>query len=137
MAGLATADSITNPDEMFSKAGINLVKARANSVDRQKKIVELSDGGEAPYDKLLLAVGASPIVPQIEGTDLQGVFTLRDVPDAEAMMAFLKERRPKKLVFIGAGFISLETASLLAASKPDGYDVTVIGRRAHPLPFML
>lgn len=137
VAGLATADSITNPDEMFSKAGINLVKVRANSVDRQKKIVTLSDGSEIPYDKLLLAVGASPVLPQIEGTDLHGVFTLRDVPDAEAMIAFLQERRPRKLVFIGAGFISLETASLLAASKPDGYDVTVIGRRAHPLPFML
>jgi NADPH-dependent 2,4-dienoyl-CoA reductase/sulfur reductase-like enzyme len=137
VAGLATADSITNPDEMFTKAGINLVKARANSVDRQKKIVTLSDGGEATYDKLLLAVGARPTMPQIEGTDLQGVFTLRDVPDAQAMMAFLKEKQPGKLVFIGAGFISLETATLLAASKPDGYDVTVIGRRAHPLPFML
>ena len=137
VAGLATADSITNPDEMFSKAGINLVKARADGVDRQKKTVALLDGSEIPYDKLLLAVGASPVMPQIEGTDLRGVFTLRDVPDAEAMIAFLKERRPKKLVFIGAGFISLETASLLAASKPDGYDVTVIGRRAHPLPFML
>jgi NADPH-dependent 2,4-dienoyl-CoA reductase/sulfur reductase-like enzyme len=122
---------------MFSKAGINLVKARATEVDREKKIVVLSDGGEAPYDKLLLAVGASPIVPQIEGADLHGVFTLRDVPDAEAMMAFLTEKQPRRLVFIGAGFISLETATLLAASKPGGYDVTVIGRRAHPLPFML
>ena len=75
VAGLATADSITNPDEMFSKAGINLVKARADSVDRQKKIVALSDGSEIPYDKLLLAVGASPVMPQIEGTDLRGVFT--------------------------------------------------------------
>jgi NADPH-dependent 2,4-dienoyl-CoA reductase/sulfur reductase-like enzyme len=65
------------------------------------------------------------------------VFTLRDVPDAEAIMDFLEERRPAKLVFIGAGFISLETAALLAVSKPDIYDVTVIGRRAHPLPFML
>jgi len=137
VAGLATADSITNPDEMFSKAGINLVKARATGVDRQGKMVALSDGGEAPYDKLLLAVGASAIVPQIEGADLRGVFTLRDVPDAEAMVHFLQERQPKKLVFIGAGFISFETATLLAASKPDGYDVNVIGRRAHPLPFML
>ena len=137
VAGLATADSITNPDEMFSKAGINLGKARATGVDRQGKMVALSDGGEAPYDKLLLAVGASAIVPQIEGADLRGVFTLRDVPDAEAMVHFLQERQPKKLVFIGAGFISFETATLLAASKPDGYDVNVIGRRAHPLPFML
>jgi NADPH-dependent 2,4-dienoyl-CoA reductase/sulfur reductase-like enzyme len=137
VAGLATANSITNPDEMFLKAGINLIKARADSVDRQKKTVALSDGGEAPYDKLLLAVGARPILPQIEGTDLQGVFTLRDVPDAEAMMAFLKERQPRKLVFIGAGFISLETATLLASSEGNEYDITVIGRRTHPLPFML
>lgn len=137
VAGLATADSITNPDEMFSKAGINLVKARATRVDRQGKTVVLSDGGEASYDKLLLAVGASPNVPQIEGADLRGVFTLRNVPDAEAMIDFLKEKRPSKLVFIGAGFISLETATLLSASQANDCDVTVIGRRAHPLPFML
>jgi len=137
VAGLATADSITNPDEMFSKASINLLKTRATGIDRQKKVVALSDGSEAPYDKLLLAVGAHATLPQIEGTNLRGVFTLRDVPDAEAMIDFLQERRPRKLVFIGAGFISFETATLLAASKPGSYDVSVIGRRAHPLPFML
>ena len=137
VAGLATADSITNPDKMFVNAGINLIKARATHVDTDKKIVGLSDAGEIPYDKILLAVGASPVVPMIEGRDLDGVFTLRSVPDAEKIMNFLEERKAKKLVFIGAGFISLEMATLLSGSKPDYYQMTVIGRRGHPLPFML
>ena len=137
MAGLATADSITNPDEMFSNANINLIKARATHVDTKQKAIELSDGREVPYDKMVLAVGATQVVPQIEGHELEGVFTLRQVPDAERIRAFIDERKPKRLVFIGAGFISLETATLLSASRPDYDDMTVVGRRAHPLPFML
>ena len=137
VAGLATADSITNPDKMFGNAGINLIKARATRVDTDKKMVALSDGREIPYDKILLAVGAGPVAPMIEGRDLDGVFTLRSVPDAEKIMGFLEERKAKKLVFIGAGFISLEMATLLSDSRPDYYRMTVIGRRAHPLPFML
>lgn len=137
VAGLATADSITNPDEMFAKAGINVIKARATHVDTNQKIVALSDGREISYDKMILAVGASQIVPMLEGRDLEGVFTLRQVPDAEKIRAFLQERKPKRLVFIGAGFISLEMAALFSASRPDDYNITVVGRRARPLPFML
>ncbi|MDY6954664.1 MAG: FAD-dependent oxidoreductase, partial [Thermodesulfobacteriota bacterium] len=130
-------DSITNPDQMFANANINLIKARATHVDAKEKVIELSDGGKVPYDKMILAVGATQVVPQIEGRDLEGVFTLRQVPDAEKIRAFIEEREPKKVVFIGAGFISLEMATLLSASRPNHYDMTVIGRRAHPLPFML
>jgi NADH dehydrogenase/NADH oxidase (H2O2-forming) len=103
---------------MFAKAGINLIKARATHVDTNQKIVALSDGREISYDKTILAVGASQIVPMLEGRDLDGVFTLRQVPDAEKIRAFLQERKPKRLVFIGAGFISLEMAALLSASRP-------------------
>ena len=137
VAGLATADAITNPDQMFTKAGINLIKARATHVDTSKKEVALSNGDQIAYDKLILATGASQVVPMLEGHDLRGVFTLRQVPDAEKIMAFLKETKAKNLVFIGGGFISLEMATLLSASKPDYYGITVVGRRAHPLPFML
>jgi NADPH-dependent 2,4-dienoyl-CoA reductase/sulfur reductase-like enzyme len=137
VAGLATADAITNPDQMFAKAGINVIKARATHVDTSKKEVDLSNGRQISYDKLILATGASQVVPMLEGRDLDGVFTLRQVPDAEKIMDFLKETKAKNLVFIGGGFISLEMATLLSASKPDYYDITVVGRRAHPLPFML
>lgn len=137
VAGLATADAITNPDQMFAKAGINLIKARATHVDPSKKEVDLPNGDQISYDKLILATGASQVVPMLEGRDLDGVFTLRQVPDAEKIMDFLKGTKAKNLVFIGGGFISLEMATLLSASKPDYYDITVVGRRVHPLPFML
>ena len=66
---MATVDSITNPDQMFADAGINLIIARATHADGEKKKVTLSDGREIPYDKLLLGTGASPVVPPIEGCD--------------------------------------------------------------------
>lgn len=136
VAGLATADSITNPNQMFANAGIDLIIAKATHVDTDKKTVALSGGRELPYDKLILGVGASPLIPPIEGADLDGVFTLRTVPDAEKIRQFLEEKKAKRLVFVGAGFISLELATLLSAAKPD-YDMVVVELLGHPLPLML
>jgi NADH oxidase (H2O2-forming) len=137
VAGVATVDSITNPDQMFADAGINLIIARATHADGEKKKVTLSDGREIPYDKLLLGTGASPVVPPIEGCDLGGVFSLRSAPDAVEIKNFLEKDNRRKLVLIGAGFINLEVATLLASTRPDHYDVTVIELLAHPLPLML
>jgi NADPH-dependent 2,4-dienoyl-CoA reductase/sulfur reductase-like enzyme len=137
VAGVATVDSITNPDKMFADAGINLIIARATRVDGEKKIVTLSDGTDVSYDKLLLGTGASPFIPPIEGCDLGGVFSLRSAPDALNIKSFLEEENPSKLAFIGAGFTNLEVATLLASTKPDLYEVTVIELLGHPLPLML
>ena len=134
---MATVDSITNPDQMFADAGINLIIARATHADGEKKKVTLSDGREVPYDKLLLGTGASPMVPPIEGCDLEGVFSLRSAPDAVEIKNFLEKKNCRKLVLIGAGFTNLEVAVLLASTKPDHYDVTVIELLSHPLPLML
>ena len=134
---MATVDSITNPDQMFADAGINLIIARATHADGEKKKVTLSDGREIPYDKLLLGTGASPVVPPIEGCDLGGVFSLRSAPDAVEIKNFLEKDNRRKLVLIGAGFINLEVATLLASTRLDHYDVTVIELLAHPLPLML
>lgn len=137
MAGLATVDSITNPPTMFENAGITSIIARVTHVDTEKKMVELSDGRTIPYDKIILGTGASPMIPSMEGVDLDGVFTLRTTPDAEKIKRFLEERRARNLVFIGAGFINLELATLLSQTKPDYYNVTVIELLGHPLPIML
>ena len=134
---MATVDSITNPDQMFADAGINLIIARATRADGEKKKVILSDGREVPYDKLLLGTGARPMIPPIEGCDLGGVFSLRSAPDAVNIKNFLEEENPSKLVFIGAGFINLEVATLLASTKPNQYEITVIELLGHPLPLML
>jgi len=134
---VATVDSITNPDKMFTDGGINVIIDRVTKADGDKKTVTLSDGREIPYDKLLLGTGASPAVLAIEGHELEGVFTLRSAPDAEKIKNFLEERKAKKLVLIGAGFTNLEVATLLCETKPDHYDVTVIEILGYPLPLMV
>ena len=137
MAGQATVDSITNPDTMFENAGITNIIAKATHVDTEKKIIELSNGTSISYDKIILGVGASPVVPAIEGVDLEGVFTLRTATDAEKLKRFIEEQKSRNLVFIGAGFINLELPALLSEIKPDYYNVTIIELLGHPLPLML
>ena len=134
---MATVDAITNPDKMFTDAGINVIIARVTQVQGDKKTVTLSDGREIPYDKLLLGTGASAAIPAIEGRELEGVFTLRSAPDAVKIRDFLQERKAKKLVLIGAGFTNLEVATLLCETRQGHYDVTVIEILGYPLPLML
>jgi len=134
---VATVDSITNPDKMFTDGGINVIVDRVTQADGDKKTVTLSDGREIPYDKLLLGIGATPAVLPIEGHELDGVFTLRSAPDAEKIKNFLEQRKAKKLVLIGAGFTNLEVATLLCETKPDHYEVAVIEILGYPLPLMV
>jgi NADPH-dependent 2,4-dienoyl-CoA reductase/sulfur reductase-like enzyme len=137
VAGVATVDSITNPDKMFTDGGINVIVDRVTQADGDKKTVTLSDGREIPYDKLLLGIGATPAVLAIEGHELDGVFSLRSAPDAEKIKNFLEQRKAKKLVLIGAGFTNLEVATLLCETKPEHYEVTVIEILGYPLPLMV
>ena len=136
-AGLVTPDSIVNPDTMFAENRINLIIDKATHIDVKAKKVEFSDGRQIPYDKLILGTGATPFIPPIEGRDLKEVFALRSLSDAEQIKSHLDEAKPQKLVFIGAGFISLEVASLLATVHPDTYDMTVVELLTHPLPLMI
>lgn len=137
VAGLVTPESIVNPDTMFTSNNINLVIDRAKHIDAKGKNVEISDGRVFPYDKLILSTGASPFVPPIEGHDLKGVFTLRSLSDGETIKAYLEETKPRNLVFIGSGFISLELATLLSMQHPNTYEITVVELLNHPLPLML
>jgi NADH oxidase (H2O2-forming) len=137
VAGLVTPESIVNPDSMFASNNIDLILERATRIDATEKRVELSNGRVVPYDKLILCPGASPFVPPMEGHDLKGVFTLRSLSDGERIKAHLVEEKPRKLVFVGSGFISLEVASLLAMARPGTYEITVVELLGHPLPLMI
>ncbi len=139
MAGLATVDSITNPDAMFDNAGITNIIAEVSHVDTEKKIAELSGGAFIDYDKIILGTGANQVIPEFEGVDLEGVFTLRSVPDAERIKKFLEAKKAKNLVFIGTGFINLELAALLLENKPDYYNITIVKYKTlgPPLALML
>lgn len=63
---------------------------------------------EAPYDKLILAPGAVPVVPPIQGVNAPGVFTLRDIPDSRQIKAWIDSRSAKRAVVVGGGFIGME-----------------------------
>ena len=101
---------------------------------KEKKITVLSNGKSyfESYDKLILSPGAKPFVPQIKGLDLaNNVFTLRNIPDMDKIMAQLKEKAPKKATIIGAGFIGIEMAENLAKR---GIAVTIVEKAPHILP---
>lgn len=136
MAGLVTGDSIVNPDAKLSEAGVEVIIDRVTKIDRGDKKVLLQGGKSLSYDKLVLGVGSDPVIPPIPGKDLDGVFVLRALRHAEAMRQFISDRKPRKLVFIGAGFISLEVATLLKNADP-GYEITIVEFLDYPLPTML
>lgn len=69
---------------------------------------------EESYDKLVLAPGAKPSLPNFSGVDEDGVFTLRTVEDTLRIKRFVEEKQPKTAVLAGGGFISLEMAENLA-----------------------
>lgn len=108
------------------------IEARINSevieIDRKNKEVVVKDSVtkktyRESYDKLVLSVGAKPIVPKFEGLDSVNVFTIRNVVDINRLNLFVKERKDKKITVIGGGFIGIEAAENL---REAGYEVTLI-----------
>lgn len=83
------------------------------------------------YDRLVVAVGASPAILPIEGKELAGVFKMRTPDDAEGIRTYAEQNNVKKAVVIGAGFIGLEAAENLQAK---GIQVTVIDFADQILP---
>jgi NADPH-dependent 2,4-dienoyl-CoA reductase/sulfur reductase-like enzyme/rhodanese-related sulfurtransferase len=129
---------IMTPEKMWARSRVHVhVNHEVLSIDRAGKTVRVrrNDGIEEnfSYDKLILSQGAKPIVPPIPGADLPSVFTLRDVPDMDRILAFLDTRRPKTAAVIGGGFIGLEMAE---AFHRRGMRVTIIEKLPHILPLL-
>lgn len=105
-------------------------------IDRRNKRVEVLDcaGGQRrwePYDKLILAPGAAPIMPTWKGASGRNVFVLRDLADMDRIKSWIDSGKPSRAVVIGAGFIGLEMVEVLSAR---GLDVTVIEQQPQVLP---
>ena len=115
------------------------------SIDAPSKTVELRDTvtGKVttePYDKLVLSPGAKSVRPPLAGIDLPGIFEVRTVPDARAILEWVRKgtaylagmnsysgiqmmRPPVRAVVVGGGFIGLETAENL---RHIGFEVTIV-----------
>ncbi|MFZ7138542.1 MAG: NAD(P)/FAD-dependent oxidoreductase [archaeon] len=83
----------------------------AVKVDFDKKIVELDDGQKLEYEKLLLATGGTPAIPQMDGITKDGVFTFTELASAEGITSKLEHA--KSAVVIGGGLIGVSVADAL------------------------
>ena len=83
--------------------------------EKKTIVIRRSDGSEyeETYDKLLLSPGSTPVRPPLEGIDLEGIFTLRNVEDTDRIKQYLTEKPVRRAVVVGAGFIGLEMAENL------------------------
>jgi NADPH-dependent 2,4-dienoyl-CoA reductase/sulfur reductase-like enzyme/rhodanese-related sulfurtransferase len=116
--------------ELFYQTYRIVVKTNheALEVDPEKKEVIIKDLKQnqeyvQKYDKLILAPGATAVVPPFEGLDQITNFVLKTVNDAEAISDFIKEKKPKHMTVIGGGFIGLEMVENL---RRQGIKVTLI-----------
>ncbi len=141
IAGQIEQDALYfRPPDWYARNGIHLhLGIRATSLDPAAHRLTLEGCGRRPaaarsveYDRLLLATGGRPFVPPCEGTDKEGVFTLRTLDDALAIKAYAKE--VSTAVVIGGGLLGLETARALHTA---GLEVTVVEFFPHLLPRQL
>lgn len=105
-------------------------------IDRAAQTIcvrNLESGNESveSYDELVLSPGASPIRPPWPGIDLPGIFTLRTVPDSREIRSWIENKKPRKAVVVGGGFIGLEMAENLAHR---GLAVTVVELAQQVMP---
>ena len=129
-----SALTLQTPQSFLTRFNIDVrVRCEAVKIDPAAKTVTLRDlesGGETleSYDKLILSPGASPVRPPIPGAELEGVFTLRNIPDTDAIRAYMESRAAKSALIVGGGYIGLEmTENLLRA----GLSVTVAEMADH------
>ena len=121
--------------EELSGTGLSLLLDQSVQViDPDNHCVKVvNDGGQAcylPYDRLIIATGATSVHPPIAGLNLPGVYVLRFMADAFVVHQHLETRAPRSAVIIGGGYIGMEMADALTRR---GLSVTVVEHAASVL----
>jgi len=132
-------DLIVRPARVFKeKQGIDVrIEHRVEGIDPSGKTVTVrTASGETvvvPYDKLLIATGARPVLPNLPGIEAPGVMALKNLEDGRKIKAFLRDQGVKKAVILGMGYIAFEMCEALRAR---GIDVEMIKPRPVFIPWM-
>lgn len=115
--------------DFYRRLGIELrLGSPVRRVSIEDRVVEIEGAEAVRFGKALIATGAVPRRLEVPGKDLQGVFSLRSVEDADAIRAAAEGAR--RAVLVGSGFIGLECAASLAKR---GLEVTVVSVESQPL----
>jgi CoA-dependent NAD(P)H sulfur oxidoreductase len=127
------------PEEFRVKNGVEvLTRHRVLGIEPSKKrvkVVNLANNDEFydDYTRLLIATGARAFVPPVEGTNLDGCFVLRKLNDSLRIKSFVKEKKPRKALVVGAGPIGLE---MCESFRVAGLDVTVLEMADQVMPLI-
>jgi len=130
-AGLEMEDLYALDKEEIARRGMEVkLRQRATSLLEGKKKILVEDvpSGrvrEENYDALLIASGATTVLPSLRGLHGENLFTLHDLGDGRRLHRFIQEKRPRSALIWGTGYVGLEMAENLAAR---GVAVTLINR---------
>ena len=106
---------VSNPETFKNLFNIDVkLNCEIIEIDSENRKVKTITGERLSYDKLVLALGASPVIPNIEGINNNKIFTVRTLEDADKIKEFIKKNNVKNAVVIGGGFIGVEMAENFA-----------------------
>ncbi len=114
------------------------VRQEVLSINRDRKVVKVrrrdeSDTYDQSYDKLILAPGASPLVPPIQGAEAANVLTLRNLSDTDRIKTIVDRKQTKRALVVGAGFIGLEMVEQLVGRE---IETTLVELQPQVLPLL-
>jgi len=138
IAGVVPAPTalLARTPEQFAAQGIAVhLRHEVTAIDfgrHQVTVLDRDAGREfrAPYDHLVIATGATPVRPPLDGQDADNVFTLRHLDDGLALQDYLDRVAPRRATILGAGYLGLEMAEAFRARD---LDVTVVEQQAQVL----
>ncbi len=112
---------VQSVEDMKAKFNIDVrILSEALNIDKDKKKVLIKDikankTYEESYDKVIISTGAQPIVPPIPGiNEATNLFKLRNIPDMDEIIDYIKKNQPQTATVIGGGFIGIEMMENLA-----------------------
>jgi NADPH-dependent 2,4-dienoyl-CoA reductase/sulfur reductase-like enzyme len=132
-------DLVVRPASVFrEKQGIEVLNGhRAEALQTAERSVtgttQAGQSFEFSYDRLLIATGARPVVPDRPGFDLPGVMVLKSLGDGRMIKAYIKQNPVSKAAIIGMGYVGLEMAEALRAR---GIEVDMVKPGPRLLPWM-
>ncbi|HUU97292.1 MAG TPA: FAD-dependent oxidoreductase, partial [Phycisphaerae bacterium] len=131
LAGKLSRDELfLHRPDWYRQMGVKALSGRrAVAIDTRRReiVIEPSrTSHQVPYDRLLIATGALAQRPALPGIDLPGVFCLRDLDDAVAILQYAETLGPHaRAVFLGGGPVCLQALTALADR---GMKVTLVVR---------
>lgn len=132
-----SSDMIARTAEKFREAGIEVntlsevISINTVAKALQVKNLETGEVFDDNYDKLMIATGASPIIPSIENVELQNVYTLKSMNDGKQLKEEALKKENNNIVVIGAGYIGIE---VVEAMKNLGKQVRLIQLDSRVMP---